>query len=173
MELLHQLGIEPGKLLINVVGFLCLLWFMKRFAFGPVSAFMGQRTAEIERQLSEARELHEQAEAERARLAEELEHERESAREEIARVTREAKQAIEELQREARHQRQLVVEQGRAELERNKQVALAELKASVSDIAVEISERVLRESLDEERQGALLDKFLEDVRHASRQGEGR
>jgi F-type H+-transporting ATPase subunit b len=171
MQLLKDLGIEPGVLLINVIGFLCLLWFMKRFAFGPIKQILGERQDRVTGQLSEAKALHEQAEAERERLHDELEAEREAARSDIGKLTQEAKQAIEELHREGRRQRQEMIEQGRAELQRSKEAALAELRATVSELALEISTRVIREALDEERQGALLDQFVEDVKRAGQRGE--
>ncbi len=167
MELLKELGIEPGALLINVFGFLLLLWFMKRFMFGPISHFMAQRAGEIEKQIEDARALHQQAEAERARLQEELDQERQAARDQVARLTQEAKAAIEELQREGKRQRQEMVEQGRQELANSKEVALAELKAQVSDMALDIAARVIREALDSERQAALVDEFVADVRQAN------
>lgn len=170
MELLHQLGIEPGALLINIVGFLLLLAFMKRFLFGPISQFMASRAREIEGQIAEARALHEQAEVERAKLSDELEAGREQARDDIARMTREAKEAIEALHREARKQRQEMIEQGRAELERSKEVAVAELKQTVSDMALDIAARAIQETLDEERQAALVDRFVDDVRRATQVG---
>lgn len=173
MEILKELGIEPGVLLINLIGFLLLLWFMKRFMFGPISHFMAQRASEIERQIAEARVMHQEAEAERARLQEELDQERQVARQEIAQLTQEAKQAIEELQREGRHQRQQMIEQGRRELAHSKEVALAELKAQVSDMALDIAARVIREALDGERQAALVDKFVADVRSARHTGEAK
>ena len=171
MELLHELGIEPGVLLINAIGFLCLLWFMKRFAFGPIKQILDERRDRVHGQLTEAKALHEEAEAERAKLQEELEAGRQAARSDIGKLTQEAKQAIEELHREGRRQRQEMIEQGRAELQRSKEAALAELRASVSELALEISTRVIREALDEERHGALLDKFVEDVKRAGQRGE--
>ena len=169
MELLHQLGIEPGALVINIVGFLLLLAFMKRFLFGPISQFMAQRAGEIERQIAEARAMHAAAESERAKLREELEASREQARDEIARMTQEAKAAIEALHREGRQQRQEIVEQGRAEVERSKEVAIAELKQTASDLALEIAAQAIRETLDAERQAALVDSFVADVRRATHQ----
>lgn len=167
MELLKELGIEPGVLLISIIGFLVLLWFFRRYAFGPVGQYMEQRTVEIERMIAEARATHEQAQAERAALQQELEAERVRARDEIGRMTQEAKRAIEQLNHDARVQRQEMVAQGQAEIERTKDSALAELQHHVSDMALEISSQILRQTLTDERQSALVDSFVADVEKAA------
>lgn len=169
MESLKTLGFEPGALLINIFGFLILLWIFKRFLYGPIAEFMGTRTREIEGQINDARQMHEEAKQQHASLQADLATEREAGRAEIANMTQEAKAAIAELQAEARKQRAEMVEQGRVEIERTKDAALAELKATVADMAVEISSKVIRESMNERRQAALVDEFLRDVEQAGKQ----
>lgn len=163
---MESLGFDPRSLLVNIVGFLVLLWVFRRFLYRPVSEFMGQRTKEIEGQIDEAKRLNDTAQQQHARLQQDLAAEREAAREEIGRMTAEAKTAIEELHKEARKQRQEMVEQGRQELERSKEAALEDLKRTVADLAVEMSEKVIRQSLDEERQAALVDGFISDLKQA-------
>lgn len=168
MQLLHDLNIEPGALLINIIGFLLLLWFFKRFLWGPISQFMGERSTEIEHQIAEAKRLNDEARAQHENLQTELQQEREQARADIAQLTQEAKAAIGEMHAEGRRERQELIEQGRREIDRSKEMALAELKRTVAELAVEISSKVIRESLDEQRQEALIDQFLRDVEQAAR-----
>jgi F-type H+-transporting ATPase subunit b len=166
MQILTDLGIEPWALLVNVVGFVLLLLLFRRFLFGPISEFMATRAKEVEAQIGDAQRLHDEAAKQHENLQADLAAEREVARSEIAKLTQEAKAAIAELQAEGRKQRQEMVEQGRLEIERTKEAALAELKATVADLAVEISAKVIRESMDEQRQAALVDQFLRDVEQA-------
>jgi len=174
METLKSLGFDPGALLVNIIGFVLLLWLFRRFLYKPISAFMQQRSQDIARQLEEARQLNEEARAHHQRLAEELQQEREAARAEIARMTQEAKAAIAQMHNEGRRERQALIEQGRQEIERAKESALAELKQTVSELAAEMAAKVIREALDEPRQEALVESFLQDIRHALQQhGEGQ
>lgn len=166
MESLRDLGFDPGALLMNIFGFLVLLFFFRKYLYGPISDFMGQRTQDIQGQIDQARKLHEEARQTHDGLQTELAAEREAARGEIAGLTQEAKAAIQELHNEARKQRQEMLEQGRLELERSKEAALAELKQHVAGMAVDISAKVIREALDEQRQAALVDEFLRDVERA-------
>ncbi|NLJ37074.1 MAG: ATP synthase F0 subunit B, partial [candidate division WS1 bacterium] len=56
-SVLDQLGIQGGALLVNIVGFLLLLYLMRRVAFKPVGDFMQQRADRIKADLTEARQL--------------------------------------------------------------------------------------------------------------------
>jgi len=169
MQLLHDLGIEPGALLINIIGFLLLLWFFKAYLWGPIAQFLGDRSREIEGRINEAKQLNDEAQKRHESLQAELQTERESARAEIARLTQEAKAAIAEMHTEGRRERQDLIEQGQREIERSKEIALAELRRTVSDLAVEISGKIIREALDEQRQEALVDDFLRDIERAARE----
>lgn len=169
MQLLHDLGIEPGALLINIIGFVLLLWFFKAKLWGPISGFMGERSAEIETRITEAKRLNDDARARQDQLQTELHDEREAARAEIAKLTQEAKAAIAEMRNEGRRERQELIEQGQREIERAKEIALAELRRNVGDLAIEISGKVIRQSLDEQRQEALIDQFLRDIERAARE----
>jgi len=169
MDSLKSLGFEPGALLINIFGFVLLLWFVARYLYGPIALFMNERSQEIEGRIAEARRLNEEAQQRHQGLQDELQQQREGAREDIARLTQEARAAIDELQAEGRRQRQDMIEQGRREIDRSKEIALAELKETVADLAVEISSKVIREALDEPRQQALVDEFLHDIEQAAGQ----
>lgn len=169
MDSLKTLGFEPGALLMNIFGFLILVWIFKRFLYGPIAEFMGGRTREIEGQINDARKMHEEAQQQHANLQADLASQRDAARAEIAKMTQEANAAIGELQAEGRKQRAEMVDQGRVEIERTKDAALAELKATVAEMAVEISSKVIRESMNEQRQAALVDEFLRDVEQAGKQ----
>jgi len=171
MQLLHDLGIEPGALLINILGFLLLLWFFKRVLWGPIAQFLGERTREIEARIAEAKQLNDEARQRHETLQAELHGEREGARAEIARLTQEAKAAIAEMHAEGRRERQELIEQGQREIDRAKDIALAELRRTVGDLAVEISSKVIREALDDQRQEALIDQFVRDIERVTREQE--
>lgn len=163
MESLQALGFDFRALALNIFGFLILLFVFRKFLYRPIGEFMGQRTKEIEGQISEAKSLNEEARQRHEKLQVELAAERDAARTDIGRITQEAKAAIEELHKEGRRERQEMVEQGRLEIERSKEAALAELRQTVADLAVETASKVIRQSLDEERQAGLVDQFLRDI----------
>ncbi len=160
---LEALGIQPGAIVVNIIGFLLLLYLLRRFAFGPIGEFMQQRAARIKRDLEQAEQDRAAAAAERESLQQQLDTMRETFRADIARTTREAKQAIADLHAEARSQRQQMVAQGEEELRRAREGMLAELKQQVAAMAAEVAGKVISAALDEERHRAVLDAFIADV----------
>ncbi len=162
-SILEALGIEPGAIVVNIIGFLLLLYLLRRYAFGPIGEFMQQRADGIAADLREAEQERTAAAAERQNLQQQLDAMRETFRADIARASREAKQAIADLHAEARTQRQQMVAQGAEELRRAREAMLAELKQQVAAMAIEVASKVVRDALDEERHRAVIDAFIADV----------
>lgn len=162
-DVLDQLGIEAGALVVNIVGFLLLIYLMRRFAFGPIGDFMRQRAGRIESDLRRARQQRDEAEARHRNLQAELDDLREQFRADMARSTREAKQAIAELHAESREQRQQMILDAETQLRQSREAMLAELKGQVADLAVEVATKLLRDTLSQERQDALVEAFIADI----------
>ena len=54
-------------------------------------------------------------------------------------------------------------ETAEAEIEREKQQALAELRSEVADLAIQAAEKILHENLDAGRQKKIVDDFIADL----------
>ena len=54
-------------------------------------------------------------------------------------------------------------EQAQAEIEREKQGALDELRTEVADLAIQAAEKILQENLDAQRQHRLVDSFIDEI----------
>ena len=54
-------------------------------------------------------------------------------------------------------------ETAEAEIEREKQQALAELRSEVADLAIQAAEKILHETLDAGRQKKIVDDFISDL----------
>ena len=72
---------------LEIINFLVLVWILKRFFYKPVLDVIARRRTDIEKTLSDARALQEQAEALQAQYRQRLsdwEQERQQAREQLA-----------------------------------------------------------------------------------------
>jgi len=172
-DLLADLGIQWQALLVNIVGFVILVYLLKRFAFGKIGRFMDERADGIESDIEHARSDREAAADELAALEDQLDETRGHFQAEMAEKTRLGKQAIAEMHAEARSQREAMLKQGQDELERSRETMIADVKRQAADMAVEIADKALRDSLDDQRQAGLVDAFIEDVnRIAASSSEG-
>jgi F-type H+-transporting ATPase subunit b len=151
----------------NFVFFFAVIWV---FAFKPVSKMLEVRQSKIDQGLRDA---------ETARL--QLEHASAEAATEIAAARREARDIVERAQRLSQETREADVAATRAELERlrtrataeigaERDRAIAELRSEVAVLALEAASRVVGESMTGDRQRRIVEEFL--VETAGREGPG-
>ena len=145
---------------LNFILFLVLLYV---FALGPVSRMLAERRARIEQGLRDA---------EQARLdRESAEAERLAA---LAEARREAKEILDRSQRVAQETREVDIAATKAELERireraeaeiqaEKQRAIVDLREEVANLALEAAGKVVGESMTGERQRRLVEEFLRET----------
>jgi F-type H+-transporting ATPase subunit b len=143
----------------NFVVFLVLMW---TFAFKPVAKMLGDRRERIEQGLRDA----EQAKKDR----ESAEQERMTA---LTEARREANDILARAQKVAQETRDADIAATREELERmrvrasdeiegERQRALAELRGEVADLALKAAERLVNETMTDQRQRRLVEEFLAD-----------
>lgn len=152
-----------GLIFWIVVAFLIFLLLLSKYAWGPITAALTEREETIETSLTRA----EAALAEAKQLAADNEKARREADLEAQRILRQARDDAEASRTEqvekTRQQIRQMQASAEAEIEREKQQALAELRAEVADLAILAAERILHETLDAPRQRKLVDDFISDL----------
>jgi F-type H+-transporting ATPase subunit b len=152
---------------LNFAVFLFLIW---TFAFKPLSGMLADRRERIEQGLidaEQARKDREAAEAERLVLLTEARREANdiiNRSQKVAQETRDADIAATRVELERMRT------QATAEIDAEKQRAIADLRAEVADLALAAAGRVVGESMTDERQRRLVDDFLRETAGASGNG---
>lgn len=175
MEVLHELGIQWRVMVVNLAGFLVLFALLKRFAFGPIGNILAERERAVEAEIEEAERAKQMALADKRSMEEELSKLDDRAAAIIADAEQSAEQKRRELLERAEEQSQQIVAEGERSVEVATARAREQLRQETAEIAVEVSERALRDALDEQRQAALVDAFIEDLKRAASdqsRGEG-
>ena len=155
--------INPGLTLWAAITFLVLLGVLYRFAWGPIVKMLDDRTRTIHEAIDAAKK--ERAEAERM-LAEQ--------KESLARATREAaelakrnQQEVEALRQEltarARKEADELVASARKQIVEEKSKAVSELRGMAADLAIDAASRLIKSSLDEKAQRALVEDYLKQL----------
>jgi F-type H+-transporting ATPase subunit b len=151
---------------LNFIVFLALMW---RFAFDPIANILAERKARIEQGLADAEQARRDRDAgmaERDRL--------------IAEARREASAFIAAAQKSAEDLRTADIAATRAELDRLRERAaadiaaehdraLADLRAQVADLALAAAGKVVGETMTDARQRRLVEDFIAE-RGASAEG---
>ena len=152
-----------GLIFWMALAFLTLLFLLSKYAWGPITSALAERETTIETSLTRA----EKALAEAKQLAADNEKARRESEIEAQKILRDAREAAEAARAEQAEKTRQQIRQmqatAEAEIEREKQQALAELRAEVADLAIMAAEKILHETLDAPRQRKLVDDFISDL----------
>ncbi len=145
---------------LNFGLFLYIIWV---FAFKPLSGMLESRRERIEQGLQDAeqaRKDREAAEAERLTMLTEARREANdiiNRAQKVAQDTRDADIAA------TRSELERMRTQASAEIDAEKQRAIADLRAEVADLALAAAGRVVGESMTDDRQRRLVEDFLRET----------
>jgi len=155
--------LNPGLTLWVAITFLVLIVVLKRFAWGPIVKMLDERERTI-------RDAIDQAKKERAEAEKLLAQQKESlaqARREAADLTKKNQQEVEVLRAEltarARKEADDLIASARRTIDEEMGRATAELRAQVADLAVAAATRIVKSSLDDKAQRALVEEYLREL----------
>lgn len=155
---------DLGLLFWTGIVFILLLFLLTKFAWKPILNMVNKREKDIE----EALELAKKTRAEMAALQSQNENLLKEAKVERDAIVKDAREVatkmVEEAKEKAKAEGDKMIEGARMAIEAEKNAALAEVKAQVADLAVEIAEKVLKESLsDGAKQKELATSLAEEL----------
>ena len=159
--------IPDATFLAEIFAFLIILAVMYKYVVPPLQKSVTLRQEMIRKQIEDSKEAKERldaAEAEYKTMVSEARTEAAKAREEGNKVRQEI---IDSAKDEARIEAEAVTSRAEARLEVERRQVFAELRGEIGRLAVELSERIVGESLaDDERQSRVVDRFLADLENA-------
>ncbi|MEP7291839.1 MAG: F0F1 ATP synthase subunit B [Chloroflexota bacterium] len=169
---MEGLGLNLGYLIVQIIAFIVIYVLLTRFIYDPLSNTLRNRRTRIEKALEDS------AVAANARRNAEVEAEKllAQARVDSQRVVEEARSRGEEVARgveaDARTEAEAIRAEARARAGEERDRQLADLRGQVVSIAVAMSQRLIGEALDEQRQQALVSDFFAKVPAEARQLTG-
>jgi F-type H+-transporting ATPase subunit b len=163
LDILNTLGINFKSIIIQGVGFLILLFVLKKFLFGKISAMIKARTdevkntyekiekdrAEAERLMLEYQKRLTEAEAEAARNVQESINEGNRIRDEIV---KRAKEEVEQIRVKAQES-----------IEQERKKALTEIRNQVVTLSILASSKIIQQSISQKTAEKLVDDVIEEI----------
>ena len=152
-----------GTVFWATIAFLSVLYLLRRMAWGPILQALSDREESIEKALREA----DKAREEMANLHadnEQLLSEARLKRDAMLKESREmADKVVSDAKAKAKEEASKEVELALEAIQIERKAAIAELKAEVAMLSIDIAERLLREELtDSSKQKTLVDKLIEE-----------
>ena len=161
---MEQLGISLGYLLVQIFNFAILFVILRAWVYKPILGLLEQRREAIAQGLEDARiaaEARENAEQEAEKILSEAQSRAsEIVREATERAEQQGREIIAEAEEEAAQKRQEAMQ----EAEREKERILADLRGQVASLAMAAAQKLIGDSLDQQRQRALIDQFFSGVK---------
>ena len=160
---MEGLGISLPTLLAQIVNFIILFGLLYLVAYKPIMRMLDERSKKIKESMEQTEFIKEQA----ARAEEEAEKRIEAAakdgEEVIARAVRTGEELRREAQQEARQEAESLLTRARAEIRRERDEAIDELRKEFADLTILAAGKVIDRSLDKEAHRQLIDKVLEEA----------
>ena len=147
-----------------LIAFLVVFLLLAKFGFPIITGMVEERKNFIDESLRKAHEAQERL----ANIEKEGESILQEAREKQAQILKEAAETrdaiVEKAQDKARAEGARLLEDARVAIEQEKKAAIADIRAQVATLSVEIAEKVLKQNLkDDKSQMDLIDRMLDDV----------
>ena len=160
---MEALGINLGYLISQIVNFTLLAVLLYFVAYKPILRMLDQRSERIKQGLEDAELASRRAAEMEQEFEQRLAEARKEGQEIIAQATQMSEKARLEILETAREEARAQVEKAKDEISRERELAMSELRQQVADLSLNISEKVIGKSLDQQRQRDLIADFLEQT----------
>jgi F-type H+-transporting ATPase subunit b len=141
----------------NFLVFIALIW---TFAFKPVSKMLADRKARIEEGLKDAEQARRDRESAESERVAALQEARREANDILTRAQKVAQDSREADIAATKAELERMRERAAADIEAEKQRAIGELRTEVADLALRAAGRVVGETMTSEREKRLVEQFL-------------
>jgi F-type H+-transporting ATPase subunit b len=157
-----------AELIIGAICFIVVFGVLGKMLLPRIQQTLAERTEQIEGGLEKSKE----AQVEATELLDKYREQLAEARHEAARMREEAReqgaQIIAEMREQAQTEARRITEAAQAQIEAERQQALASLRTEVGTLATELASRIVGESLtDAARQSRMVDRFLGELDQVS------
>ena len=155
---------DLGLLFWMLLAFLVIFFVLAKYGFPVVTKMVEERKAYIDDSLKKAHEANEKL----ANIQQEGENLLKEARERQQQILTEAAQTrdaiVEKAQMKAREEGTRIITEAKAQIEAEKQNAIADIRKQVAELSVQVAEKVLRKELSTDAaQMKYVDKLLDEV----------
>jgi len=155
--------IDIRQVLTQILGFLILVWGLRRFAWGPLLGMLEARRQKIAGEFKEADRLKGEAQELRARYEQELRGIEAQVRQRLQEAMAEGQKVAGEIRAQAQTEAAQRLERAVDEIAREREKAKELLKEQIIRLAMRSAEKILRAQLDDATQRKLAAEFIDDV----------
>lgn len=161
---------ETAELLWGIVSFVVVLIVLNKIAFPKLKEMVDKRSETIQSDLEQA----EGSKNEAKKLLEDYKEQLAEARGEANKIIEDSRQQAEQVRKDivarAEKDAEQIVARAHEQLEAERNRAVQELQTTISDLSIELAEKVVGRSIDASAQKDLVDAYIKEVSTMSPNG---
>ena len=155
--------VDVPQVVTQILGFLLMVWILRRYAWGPVMTMLEARREKIAGEFKEADRLKAEANGLKARYDSELKTIEAQARQRMQEAVAEGQKVAAEIKTQAQKDAAVRLERAADEILREQEKAKELLKRQVVGLSIRAAEKILRQKLDDPAQRKLAGEFIDEV----------
>lgn len=154
---------DTGLIIWTIMSFLILVGLLKAFAWGPLLHSIEAREAKMREERERAEKARSEAERIQGELEARLAKAADEARSVLAQAGKDGEALRATLKTSAEAEAKALLEKARAQLDEDRRRIVAELRHEVAALSVLAAERLVKKSVDQGVQKAVLDQFFGEL----------
>ena len=156
----EALGLNLPQLIAQVVNFFILLVILRLVAYKPILKMLDERKQKIAEGLNAAENARAEAASAQANIQAQLDVARKEGQEIVANAQNIATRIQVDAREQSTKDREASLERARAEIQMERDRAIADLRGEFADITVKAAEKVINQSLDRQAHQRVIDETL-------------
>jgi F-type H+-transporting ATPase subunit b len=156
------LGLTLPSFIGQLINFLILLGLLTFFGYKPIRRILDERASRIKQSMEQAEATKQEYERARVEVEKEIGRARDEGQSIVGQAEQAGERIKEEARQEARAEARAIAERTRAEMERERDKIITELREEFIDTAILAAEKIISETLDKEKHRRLVEKTLEE-----------
>jgi F-type H+-transporting ATPase subunit b len=164
---LEALGITWFGLIAYIINFALLVVLLRMFLYQPIKNIMAQRQQRIADSLAAADKTAREAELQRAEFERELAKAREASQAEARKAAEATERMRQDILAAAEREAEEIKARAREEAAQERQQVQSDLQREAAELALQMTRKVVGQTIDEQAQRRLVDQFLANLGEAS------
>jgi F-type H+-transporting ATPase subunit b len=152
-----------GTVIVELITFLIMLYVLARYVYPEIVRLAEARQRAIAAQLQEAEKARADAEARLQEAESKLADARKTAQQVIDAAGKSGEQLRQDLRAKAEEEAKRISEAARREIEVERDKAVQMVRDEVAGLVISATEKVIGETLDEQKHKKLIDKAIEEA----------
>lgn len=152
-----------GTLIAQIVNFLILVGILTKFAYKPLMQALEDRQKKIADSIDSAERERQEAQQLKLSYQQQLSDARSEAQAIVEKAEKLAEETKEEILKEARLESARILKNVQAEVARERELALAQIKGEVVILAMAAAGKIIDKNIDTEANASLVSNFIEQL----------